>query len=507
MTYRDFLIGIGIGALVLAALVVLFAVRALLRRTHVTGWRGWLGWALRGVAVVLLLAAAVASLSNLPPSELINHPAPAAANDTVVYAPTGGYFQEASSVVGASARDGMPRWTRKFPQNNAVAQLLDPRPGLTLADVLTGSGVDVYALRDADGAMLWHIKLPAYLLSGYMAPSGYLTADASNVYALISQYTGGPFSAEVAAYDINTGAQRWQQPVKLFELAPSWFTVGDGFIFIAGRVGDSLNTPGPLEVLALDAATGAQRWLRPIVAGMDTRDLHQINGVFVAGGFVTAMTNTGVLTALREKDGAVAWSGGPGLTVQSPNVYLESADMATADASTIYITHQPAWERDAQGKVVPTSDTATLWAFDAHSGAVRWRAALSESLSAQYAAMTVSDGVLFIGHNLTPDKAFQGYAPKEHTFVAYDAATGRLLWQDNTPTSTGVSWAMTPLFTPFTANGAVYLLGLSAEPEGLFTCLIFCPGVAWLYAVNIRTGLPWWRTSVGKADITHPIPG
>ena len=208
MTYRDVLIGIGIGALVLAALVLLFAVRALLRRTHVTGWRGWLGWALRGVAVVLLLAAAVASLSNLPPPELTNHPAPAAANDTVVYAPTGSDFQEASSVVGASARDGATHWTREFPQNNGVAQLLHPRPGLTLADVVAAPGDDVYALRDSDGAILWHIKLPAYLLSGYLAPSGYLTADASRVYALIPQQTGGPFTAEVAAYDINTGAQR-----------------------------------------------------------------------------------------------------------------------------------------------------------------------------------------------------------------------------------------------------------------------------------------------------------
>jgi outer membrane protein assembly factor BamB len=123
--------------------------------------------------------------------------------------------------------------------------------------------------------------------------------------------------------------------------------------------------------------------------------------------------------------------------------------------------------------------------------------------------MTVSDGVLFVGHSLTPDKAFLGYFPTEHAFATYDAATGRPLWQDNTPTSTSVSWALTPLFTPLSANGAVYLLGLSAEPEGLkiFTCPFFCSGVAWLYAVNIRNGVPWWRISVGTADITHPIPG
>ena len=180
--------------------------------------------------------------------------------------------------------------------------------------------------------------------------------------------------------------------------------------------------------------------------------------------------------------------------------------MATADTSTIYITHQAAWERDAQGRVVPTSDTATLWAFDARSGAVRWHGALSGAPSSQYGAMTVGDGMLFIGHNLTPDKAFLGYFPTGHTFVAYDAATGRPLWQDNTPTSTGVSWAMTPLFTPLTGNGAVYLLGLSANHDR-FICPIFCSGVAWLYAVNIRTGVPWWRISVGEAEISHPIPG
>jgi hypothetical protein len=68
---------------------------------------------------------------------------------------------------------------------------------------------------------------------------------------------------------------------------------------------------------------------------------------------------------------------------------------------------------------------------------------------------------------------------------------------------------MTPLFTPLTANGAVYLLGLSSELDGLesFACPLFCSGVVWLYAINIRTGIPWWRISVGAADTTHPIPG
>jgi outer membrane protein assembly factor BamB len=121
--------------------------------------------------------------------------------------------------------------------------------------------------------------------------------------------------------------------------------------------------------------------------------------------------------------------------------------------------------------------------------------------------MSVNEGVLLIGSKVTPDRGYMGYSPTTHSLVAYDTATGRELWRDNTPT-TGVSWSMTPLFTPQSASGSLYLLGISTDPyvQDRLKCVIFCPGVAWLYAVNLHTGEAWWRIASGYAEITHPIP-
>jgi outer membrane protein assembly factor BamB len=121
--------------------------------------------------------------------------------------------------------------------------------------------------------------------------------------------------------------------------------------------------------------------------------------------------------------------------------------------------------------------------------------------------MAANDGVLLIGYKATPDRGYMGYSPTAHSLAAYDTTTGRELWRDNTPT-TGVSWSMSPLLTPQSASGSAYFLGISADPyvQHHLHCLVFCPGIAWLYAVNLHTGEAWWRITSGYADITHPIP-
>ena len=121
-----------------------------------------------------------------------------------------------------------------------------------------------------------------------------------------------------------------------------------------------------------------------------------------------------------------------------------------------------------------------------------------------WARLAVSDGVLLSGNNVTPERGYSGYSPTGSVLTAYDAATGRPLWQDNTP-RVGVSWNMTPLMTPLAGGEAVYLMGISADPYIQDVCVIFCPGVSWLYAVNLHTGAPWWRIRTGYVTLAHLV--
>jgi hypothetical protein len=73
---------------------------------------------------------------------------------------------------------------------------------------------------------------------------------------------------------------------------------------------------------------------------------------------------------------------------------------------------------------------------------------------------------------------------------------------DGTDTATQLNILLAQM-TPLVEKGVLYVMGLQSElyihdSHNHFTCYIFC-GVAWLEAVNVRTGAPWWRTRT--ADI------
>jgi outer membrane protein assembly factor BamB len=116
--------------------------------------------------------------------------------------------------------------------------------------------------------------------------------------------------------------------------------------------------------------------------------------------------------------------------------------------------------------------------------------------------LAVSDGVLLLGRNIMPSYGWEGYNPTGSLLTAYDAASGRALWHDNADHA-GISWDLTPIVSPLTASGAVYLLGIESDPYVQDPCVLFCRGVSWVYAVNLHTGAPWWRARMGYANLTH----
>jgi outer membrane protein assembly factor BamB len=142
----------------------------------------------------------------------------------------------------------------------------------------------------------------------------------------------------------------------------------------------------------------------------------------------------------------------------------------------------------------------TLMALEASDGSLLWSRTLDPNLAA--GTLTLSDGVLLNGVTNNATTGLVGCNSNGSLLKAYDPASGALLWRDNTP-RTGISWDLYAQMTPVGANGVVYLVGIQSDPYLQDIMCIFCPGVSWLYAVNVHTGVPWWRIRTGRVGLAH----
>lgn len=484
MTYRELLIGIAIGALALAALALAFATRAIVRRVRAGRPRMWRGLWLRGVVIAGLLAVGVASLLNAPPPQpqIVNRPAPAAADATIAFLKT-----TSRTVVGVSARDGVTRWTRTLTGDGAVESLLRPAPDIIIA---VTPYQRVTALRAADGAILWDYHSSAYL--------NLVTVDGARVVA-VTLPAGGVGTIEVIALSLATGALAWRVALPASVRQAQRLAVGDGQVFVEGWTPGTGTAPATWVVMALRAADGAPQWttVEPAVAGRD----FLVQALFIMQGYVVVVPDNGPVTALRESDGVIAWTATPNL--EEPDNPSQNIAVTT-DSDTIYMVWEPShWATGANGRPIPPPVSMAAMAI---GGTIRWHMNVQPGSSA-WSSLTVSDGVLLSGNSVTAERAYGGYNPNGSLLSAYDAASGRPLWRDNMP-PTGVSWDMSPQISPWGGSGAVYLMGLQADPsiQARFSCIILCrPGVSWLYAVNIHTGAPWWRIRMGNTDLARPF--
>ncbi len=484
MTERDFLIGVAVAAFALGALTLWLTARAALRRARAGRRRVWMGLIFRGALIALLTAVGVASLWNAPPPGLVNQPAPAAADAVVAYIQNA---REGTSrtVQAVSARDGSPRWTRTL--GGAIEALLSPTPDILLAQ-LYGAGVS--ALRARDGATLWNYR------EGANVATGPLTAAGARVYlAAPASPARGAGEMDVVALDALTGAVVWRAPLPVAVKQARTLAAGDGRVFVAGAA-DAVNPYKQWEVVALGAANGAQQWVAAgeTIAGANMT----VVALIVAGGNVIVAPETGPLTALRERDGATAWSG-PALPAGADRTTV--LNNATSDGTVVYVMEH-AFVMGSDGSI--TNFPVRFMALDARDGSAQWSHALDPYTRA--GTLTLSDGVLLNGATITAATGFEGYNPTGSLLTAYDAASGAPLWRDNTP-PIGVSWDLSTQMAPLGGNGAVYLMGVQADPflQDRFTCAIFCPGVSWLYAVNVHTGAPWWRARSGYVTLSHLV--
>ena len=472
MTQRQLLIGVAVVAFVLAALALWRAVAAFQRRSRMADGAarrpGWVGLAFRGVTILGLVAVAVASLLNAPPPELVNAVAPAPESATVALVPLE-YSQPGNTIAGVSVRDGATRWTWRAPTR--LERVQPGPPGVVFALVANNQAaapIVLYALRLSDGGVLWR-----YTGLSFSFQPGTLDQDGARVYALAGAI-GGPLS--VVALDGTTGAQIWRVATPPGVAEFTLLAVAKGIVALAGAPSGLTDR---WQAAGLRAADGTLAWTAvgppppPMNGSQWQPHLVASRDVFFLAPSI------GQLVALDAQSGARLWTGPADF---APNTPLAIGSVA-ATADTFYeVTQSTAPRLDQHG--LPLPGQVTLAAHDARSGRALW----SAPFDGPQWGLRPSGGALLYGDGIW--------------LYAVDPANGARLWrQTSSFMVNSVPWD-----SPTDAGGSiVYILRYERDPDPfrIFKCVVLCPNDAWVYAVNPRTGAPWWRFHLGTVSTAH----
>lgn len=467
MTQRQLLIGVAVVAVALAALALWRTVAAIQRARRAGRRPGWVGLAFRGVTIIGLVAIGVASLINTPPPEMVNQAAPADASATVALVPLA-YSQPGNAVVGVSARDGSTRWTWRA--TTRLERIQQGPPGVVFALVANNqpaAPIILYALRLSDGAVLWK-----YTGLNFSFQTGTLTQDGARVYALVGAIGGPP---SVVALDGATGAQLWRVAAPPGVAVFTLLAVASGIVALSGAPGGLTDR---WQAVGLRATDGTLAWTAVGPPPPPMNGSQWIPRLFASRDVFFLAPYTGQLVALDAQTGVRLWIGP---TDFAPNIPLAIGSV-TATADTLYEVTQSTTPRlDQHGEPLPGQ--VTLAAHDARSGRALW----SKAFDGPSADLRATGGILLY---------FDGI-----WLYAVDPANGARLWRQNAFIATSVPWA-----SPTTGGSSVvYLLRYERNPDPfrIFTCVIFCPGDVWVYAVNPRTSAPWWRYHLGTAQAAH----
>jgi outer membrane protein assembly factor BamB len=343
--------------------------------------------------------------------------------------------------------DGTVRWRYDTPPTFALATgtgvvYLSYPVDSKVSDhqVLAQAGV-VLALDAMSGTLLWQTNVTGPPLADPVlaGTSVYLALGSPT----ISAPTPGPFN--VIALDAHTGVLRWHytsaEPAQVS-------TIGDSVVYVEAfghnRFGQADDT-----LVALEAGNGDMRW-RLSAGGVPYGPL-LVNGAlyFVATTQPTDPNSERqyVAESADAHTGKVRW--------QTPLTYLPT-QLEVAGGS-VYI--------GCAGAASLTSGVHRVIALDARTGAIRWSSGDGPFSEIGASSMpVVSDGVLY---TLT-DAATRALGTR---VTALDARDGTTLWE----ASVSNEW----LDQPIVAGGRIYALTLGYRPH--------------LVVLTAQTGAELWR--------------
>ncbi|MCZ7399112.1 MAG: PQQ-binding-like beta-propeller repeat protein [Candidatus Methanoperedens sp.] len=234
----------------------------------------------------------------------------------------------------------------------------------TVADGVLYVGADdrwFYAMDIKDGAMKWIYK---------NATDGYTS---SSIVVNNLAYTGSK-DGSFYAFDIQKGEPARQTLTgKVIESSPA---LGDG-IFIFGSNGGL--------IIAIDAATGKQKW------SYDTGPSDIKSSPLIAGGTVFVGSDDGSIYALATTNGTLKWKYPTGSNVQSSPSYKD-------------------------GTIFVGSRDSNLYAIDASTGTLKWK---SQTAGYVDTSPAISNDIVYFGS-------------RNNFIYGLDANTGKLLWRNST---------------------------------------------------------------------------
>ncbi len=225
-----------------------------------------------------------ASGARLWRTDITNSSLPATPVDGVALGGGGLYVNRADGVVLAlDAATGEERWETELPKPQRGTPVYEDERVF----IATGfDGAEIHALRADTGDQIWAVENPENPATGATVLQGMLYVP----------FDGG----DVVAYDAATGAERWRAATGV-RSADDATGPSPGLPLVAGEVVyvTSNGFSGPATE-ALDAKTGAQRWITPIGEFSGTAPAQM-------GGLVLIGSDTGELVGLDAVTGAQAW--------------------------------------------------------------------------------------------------------------------------------------------------------------------------------------------------------
>lgn len=286
--------------------------------------------------------------------------------------------------------------------------------------------------------LLWSVPTGLYV---NLALQGSPVVANGVVYMLTSSYEQG----RLLALDAATGAQRWAQPIGSSYGCGATPTVAQGRVY----------APGSGRLVAYDARSGAVQWRvgKFVICG-------PISTPTIVDGKMFTVTNGSPVLEARDADsGRTLWR--RSVCISSPASSCTSASSSgplAAGDGTIYVTNyvggmaayaadsgRQLWSRfvgsgliDAapvvEGDVVYVSvNDSRLYALNRHTGAQLWAAPTGDY---NHSTPALADGVLYVGSD-------------GNGVTAIDAKTGAVRWQQS---ALGVVRS-----SPAVANGVLYV--------------------------------------------------
>ncbi|WUH88896.1 PQQ-binding-like beta-propeller repeat protein [Streptomyces sp. NBC_00433] len=178
--------------------------------------------------------------------------------------------------------------------------------------------VQTAATGDSAQGRPWKLILNASTPSDLVdLPIAYATLSGSMIYA--ADYV----DARVYALDAHSGAEKWMKDVTDLDpysaLPPAF---DDGVLYLRGRD----------KLIALDAATGTQRWTKPV----GSTGLTPLTGAVAAAGSVYVGSGAGQLYSFDEATGRSKWTF-TGVDVSAPVTVADGEVYIPDSAGKIYI--------------------------------------------------------------------------------------------------------------------------------------------------------------------------